>query len=66
MARGNRSADCRREQHGHSPGLSFVPGAYQALGVLKHLGIGRAARGGLFLGRLPALILYLAAIEAHL
>ena len=33
--------------------------------TLKHLIVGRAARGGLFLGSLPALILHLAAVEAH-
>jgi len=32
---------------------------------LKHLGIGRAPGGSLFLGNLPALILHFAATKAH-
>jgi hypothetical protein len=35
------------------------------LGILKHLGIGRAPAGSIFLGGMPALILHFAAIEAH-
>ena len=31
----------------------------------KHLGVGRAPLGRFFLGGLPALILHLAAVEAH-
>jgi hypothetical protein len=45
-----------REQHRHVLGLTFVPRRDQALGILKHLGIGRAARSGFRLGSLPALI----------
>ena len=33
---GERGADRRREQQGHSPGLALVPSADQALRVLKH------------------------------
>jgi hypothetical protein len=50
---------------GGSIGLPLIPSGDQALGILKHLGIGRAARGGLFLGCLPTLVLHLATIEAH-
>ena len=65
IAGGDRGADRRREQHRHPLGLALIPGSDQALRVLKHLGIGRAAPGSLFLGSLPALILLFAAVEAH-
>ncbi len=42
---GDRGADRRREQHRHALDLALIPGCDQALSVLKHLGIGRAARG---------------------
>jgi hypothetical protein len=44
---------------------SRTSSANGAFGVRKHLGVGRAASGCLFLGSLPALILDLAAVEAH-
>jgi hypothetical protein len=40
-----------------------IPGGDKALGIFKHLDIGRPTTGG-FLGGLPALILHLAAIES--
>ena len=54
-----------REQHWHALGLALVPRRDQALGVLKHLSIGRASSGSFLLGSLPALILHFAAVEAH-
>ena len=39
--------------------------SFQALGILKHLGIGRASGRGFLLRGVAALILQLAAIEAH-
>jgi hypothetical protein len=46
-------------------GLPLVPGGNQPIGILKHLSIGRTSRGRFLLGDLPALVLHLAAIEAH-
>ena len=65
IVRSYHGADRRREQHGHPLGLALVPGGDEILGVLKHLGIGRAPGRGLTLGSLPALVLHLAAVEAH-
>ena len=45
--------------------LAFVPGGYQALGILEDLGIGRAPGRGFLLRGLAALIVHLAAVEAH-
>jgi hypothetical protein len=58
-------ADRRREQHRHALGLALVPGDDQALGIFKDLSVGCATGSCLFLGRLPALIIHLAAVEAH-
>ena len=49
-----------REQHWDLRGLPLVPRCDQALGILKHPDISRAAGGRLFLGSLPALVLHLA------
>ena len=57
--------DRGRKQHRHALSLALVPGLDQALGILKHLGIGRASSGRFLLGGLPAPILHLATIEAH-
>jgi hypothetical protein len=65
IACGDRRPDRRREQHRHALRLALVPGAYQALGVLEHLGVGSAACGRFLLGGLPALVLHLATVEAH-
>jgi ABC transporter substrate binding protein len=62
---GNCRSDRRREQHRHSLRLTLVPSVDQPLGVFKHLSVGRAPCGGCLLGDLTALILQLAAIEAH-
>src|SRR5262249_772043 len=58
-------ADCRRKDHGRGQCLTLIPGGDQALGILKHLGIGRATGRSFLLGGFAALILHLAAIEAH-
>ena len=60
-----RRADRRREQQGHSPGLAFVPGADWALGVLRHLRVGRASGGGLSVSLGFPLSFHLSAVEAH-
>jgi hypothetical protein len=52
IADGDRGADGRREQHGHTLGLALVPGGHQLLGILKDLAIGCAA-GSRFLLGLP-------------
>jgi hypothetical protein len=52
-------------KHRHSLGLALIPGGDQAFGILKHLGVGRGAHRGLFLRDGAALILHLAAVEAH-
>src|SRR5271155_5706144 len=65
IARGDGRADRRGEQEGHALGLAFVPGRYQALSILEHLGVGRAMGGRLLLRGVAALILHLAAVEAH-
>ena len=39
--------------------------SFQALGILKHLGIGRAPGRGFLPRGLAALILHLAAVETH-
>jgi hypothetical protein len=57
IPRGDSSADCRREQHWRPEGLALVPGGNQAVGILKHLSVGRTpVRRFLFRG-LTALIL---------
>jgi hypothetical protein len=57
IPRGDSSADCRREQHWRPEGLALVPGSNQAVGILKHLSVGRTpVRRFLFRG-LTALIL---------
>jgi hypothetical protein len=58
-------ADCWREQHRHSSALALVPGSNEPLSILKHLDIGRAPAGRFFRCGLTALILQLAAVEAH-
>jgi hypothetical protein len=45
--------------------LALVPGSDQALGILKHLGFGCAPGRGFPLRYFAALILHLAAVEAH-
>jgi hypothetical protein len=45
--------------------MASVPGGYQTLGILKHLSIGRAPGRGFLLRGVAALILHLAAVEAH-
>jgi hypothetical protein len=42
-----RGADCRSEQQGHSPGLTFVPSSDQAFRVGEHLSVSGAPGGGL-------------------
>jgi len=65
IARGDRSADRRRENHGHPLGLALVPGGYQALGVLKHLGIGRAPGCRFPLRGFTLLTLQFSLVEAY-
>jgi hypothetical protein len=43
-------ADCWREQHRHSLGLTLVPRRNQPLGIFKDLRIGRAPSGRFFVG----------------
>jgi hypothetical protein len=57
IARSDCGADRRREQHRHTLGLAVVPSGYQALGILKHLSIGRATAGRFLFSDLSALIL---------
>jgi len=45
--------------------LAFVPGGDQAFGVLKHLWISCVPSSGFLLRGVAALILHLAAVEAH-
>src|SRR5271167_3172532 len=65
IPRGYGGADRWREQQGHLPSLALVPGADQALGVLKHLRISGATGGGLYVGQGLPFVLHLALIEAH-
>jgi hypothetical protein len=46
-------------------GLALILGGDQALGILKHLGIGRAPVHRFLFGDITALILHLAAVETH-
>jgi hypothetical protein len=46
-------------------GAAPIPGHDQALGILEHLSIGRASGRGFLLRGFAALILHLAAVEAH-
>jgi hypothetical protein len=65
IACGDGGVDRWGEYHRHTFSLALVPCGDQALRVLKHLSVGSAAGGSLFLGDLPTLILHLAAVEAH-
>jgi hypothetical protein len=61
----NQYTDRGRKDHGRAERLALIPGGDQALGILEHLGIGRATGCGFLLRSLAALILHLAAVEAH-
>ena len=65
IARFNGGADRGRKDHRRADGLALIPGGNQALGILKHLGIGRAPGRSFLLRGVAALILHLVAVEAH-
>jgi hypothetical protein len=59
------TADCRREQHRHPLGLSFIPRRDQAAGIFEDLRLGCTLCGRFLLGGCGALCLHLATIESH-
>ena len=65
IARPDGGADRWRKDFWRPQRLALVPSANQALGILEHLGVGRAPGRGFLLRGVAALVLQFAFIEAH-